>query len=248
MNLLEKTSTFGLIVATRGFFNVQLAVEARKKLLAKLDKLGYAYVIPAEEATPNGAIETYKDAKLCAGLFKQHQDEIDGILAVLPNFGDEQGVVQAIDMAKLGVPVIASDLPAFREAGGPIPTFLDPAAPDAWLRAIGELPKTPFSAVGFNVLFALTSTAEEIPAFRFDGYLDSTLRAADREVTMRSAQRKYRWGDGQVLVVVEESVEQPLKLAINLERQSRNEEELKTWLQMPIAEIVAEVNRIQGWF
>jgi len=116
------------------------------------------------------------------------------------------------------------------------------------LRAIGELPKTPFSAVGFNVLFALTSTAEEIPAFRFDGYLDSTLRAADREVTMRSAQRKYRWGDGQVLVVVEESVEQPLKLAINLERQSRNEEELKTWLQMPIAEIVAEVNRIQGWF
>ena len=110
MNLLEKTPTFGLIVATRGFFNPELAVEARKKLLAKLDKLGYEYVIPAEDATPNGAIETYQDAKICAALFKQHQDEIDGILVVLPNFGDEQGIVQTIDMAKLGVPVMVMAL------------------------------------------------------------------------------------------------------------------------------------------
>ncbi len=43
-----------------------------------------------------------------------------------------------VESLKLGVPVIASDLPAFREAGGPIPTFLDPTAPDAWLRTIGE--------------------------------------------------------------------------------------------------------------
>lgn len=43
-----------------------------------------------------------------------------------------------VEALKLGVPVIASDLPAFREAGGPIPTFLDPAAPEAWLRMIGE--------------------------------------------------------------------------------------------------------------
>lgn len=43
-----------------------------------------------------------------------------------------------VEALKLGVPVIASDLPAFREAGGPIPTFLDPAATDAWLRAIDE--------------------------------------------------------------------------------------------------------------
>ncbi|MBP7962762.1 MAG: fucose isomerase [Caldilineaceae bacterium] len=106
MTLLEKTPTFGLIVATRGFFNAQLAVDARTKLLAKMDKLGYAYIIPPVEATPNGAIESYQDAKICAGLFKQNREEIDGILAVLPNFGDEQGVVQTIDMAKLNVPVM----------------------------------------------------------------------------------------------------------------------------------------------
>jgi glycosyltransferase involved in cell wall biosynthesis len=39
---------------------------------------------------------------------------------------------------RMGVPVIASDLPAFREAGGTVPTFLDPAAIEAWLRMIRQ--------------------------------------------------------------------------------------------------------------
>lgn len=43
-----------------------------------------------------------------------------------------------VEALALGVPVIASDLPAFREVGGRIPTFLDPAAPEAWLARIRE--------------------------------------------------------------------------------------------------------------
>lgn len=106
MKIMEKTPTFGLIVATRGFFNPELAVQGRRDLLAKLDALGYNYVIPDEDATPNGAIETLADAQLCANLFKQHQDEIDGIVVILPNFGDEQGVVHTLNMARLDVPVL----------------------------------------------------------------------------------------------------------------------------------------------
>jgi L-fucose isomerase-like protein len=106
MKIMEKTPTFGLIVGTRGFFNSELAIQGRKDLLAKMDKLGYNYIIPDEDATPNGAIETYADAKICADLFKKHQDEIDGVVVVLPNFGDELGVVHTLDMARLGVPVL----------------------------------------------------------------------------------------------------------------------------------------------
>jgi L-fucose isomerase-like protein len=106
MKLMEKKTTFGLIVGTRGFFNSELAVQGRKELLAKLDKLGYNYIIPPVEATPNGAIESLADAKVCAELFKKHQDDIDGIVVVLPNFGDELGVVQTLDMARLNVPVL----------------------------------------------------------------------------------------------------------------------------------------------
>jgi len=106
MNVFDKPTTFGLIVGTRGFFNSELAVQGRKDLLAKLDNLGYDYVIPPEDATPNGAIETYADAKICAEAFKARRDDIDGIVVVLPNFSDEMGVVYTLDMADLNVPVL----------------------------------------------------------------------------------------------------------------------------------------------
>jgi L-fucose isomerase-like protein len=103
---MEKNTTFGLIVGTRGFFNPDLAAAGRQQLLAKLDELGYDYVIPPKDATPNGAIETLNDARVCAELFKKKAGEIDGVVVILPNFGDELGVVQTLDMAKLDVPVL----------------------------------------------------------------------------------------------------------------------------------------------
>jgi L-fucose isomerase-like protein len=106
MTLMEKKITFGVIVATRGIFNPALAVEGRKQLLAALDKLGYGYVLPPAEATPNGAIETVKDAKICADLFQEQRKHIDGIIVTLPNFGDELGVVNTLEQAKLDVPVM----------------------------------------------------------------------------------------------------------------------------------------------
>jgi L-fucose isomerase-like protein len=103
---MEKTPTFGLIVGTRGFFNSELAVSVRTKLLEILEEKGYGYVITPEDATPCGAIETREHAKLCADLFKRKADEIDGVIIVLPNFGDELGIVQTLDIASLGVPVL----------------------------------------------------------------------------------------------------------------------------------------------
>ena len=103
---MDMNTTFGVIVSTRGFFPSSHAVEGRKKILAKLDKMGYQYVITPANATPNGAIETYSDAQKCAKLFSKNRDKIDGILVILPNFSDEQGVVGAIDGAKLNVPVM----------------------------------------------------------------------------------------------------------------------------------------------
>ena len=106
MNVMNRKTTFGLIVGTRNIFSAKLANTARKQLLAKLDKLGFEYVIPAEAETTSGAIETLADAKKCADLFKKNRDAIDGVVVVLPNFGDELGVVNTLDMAKLDVPVL----------------------------------------------------------------------------------------------------------------------------------------------
>jgi len=101
-----KKQCFGVIIATRNIFNFELAVKARKEVLSKLGKLGFDYVILPESETPTGNIEGYEDAKKCAALFKKESDRLEGIIVVLPNFGDELGVVNSIAMAGLNVPVL----------------------------------------------------------------------------------------------------------------------------------------------
>lgn len=103
---MNKKQTFGVIIATRNIFNFQLAVEARKKVLATLENMGFGVVILPEDQTPTGNIEGYADAVKCADFFKQHADIIEGILVVLPNFGDELGVVNTISLSGLNVPVL----------------------------------------------------------------------------------------------------------------------------------------------
>jgi len=106
MRIVEKRSCFALIVGTRGFFNADLAVGVRAKLLEIMDANGYDYVITAKDATPSGAIESRAHAKLAAELFRKNADKIDGIIVVLPNFGDELGVIETIQMSGLDVPIL----------------------------------------------------------------------------------------------------------------------------------------------
>lgn len=102
----QKKQTFGVIIATRNIFNSQLAVDARKKVLQKLDSMGFNHIILPEGETPTGNIEGYADAIKCGQLFKKNSNLIDGIIVVLPNFGDELGVVNSIKLSGLNVPVL----------------------------------------------------------------------------------------------------------------------------------------------
>ncbi len=105
--MAEKRATFGVIVGTRGFFNSKLAEGGRTTLLEVLGGKGITPIVLPEDATPNGgAVETVDDARKVAALFNEHRDEIDGVVVSLPNFGDELGIVNALHLAKLDVPVL----------------------------------------------------------------------------------------------------------------------------------------------
>lgn len=99
---------FGIIIGTRAYFNSELAKDVRKQLLKTLADEGYDYVILPEDATPTGSssIETREDGLKCAELFRQNRDRIDGIIVSLPNFGFEIGIINAISVADLNVPVL----------------------------------------------------------------------------------------------------------------------------------------------
>ena len=99
---------FGVIIGTRAYFNSELARDVRKQLLLTMDELGYEYVILPEDATPTGSssIETREDGLKVSKQFREHRDEIDGIVVSLPNFGFEIGIINAISDADLHVPVM----------------------------------------------------------------------------------------------------------------------------------------------
>lgn len=103
--------TFGVIVANRGFFPDRLVEEGRKQILDRLDDLGYEYVVLSEEETEYGAVETREDAKKCARLFERNEDQIDGIIVTLPNFGDEKAIGDTIRESGLDVPVLVHAFP-----------------------------------------------------------------------------------------------------------------------------------------
>src|SRR6266568_4835876 len=72
---------------------------------------GYRTVCLTPEQTKFGAVETLQDARRCADLFKQHREEIDGVVVSLPNFGDEKSVANALRLAELNVPVLVQAYP-----------------------------------------------------------------------------------------------------------------------------------------
>ncbi|MDR1510724.1 MAG: hypothetical protein LBS53_13950 [Synergistaceae bacterium] len=103
---MERKITFGVIIGVRAFFNPALAGGDRRDILELLKRLGYDAVITETSETPSGSIETLADAKLCAELFYRHRGEIDGVIVLLPNFGDEVAIAETLKRAALGVPVL----------------------------------------------------------------------------------------------------------------------------------------------
>jgi L-fucose isomerase-like protein len=103
--------TLGVLIGNREFFPDQLVAEARADVLRLFDERGIRPVMVSPEQTKLGGIETHADARACTELFKRHQDEIDGVLVVLPNFGDERGIADTLKMPGLKSPVLIQAYP-----------------------------------------------------------------------------------------------------------------------------------------
>jgi L-fucose isomerase-like protein len=103
--------TLGLIIGNRGFFPDHLCESGRTTILKVLADQGFKVIALTPSDTKFGSVESHSDAQKCADLFKQHQDEIDGILVTLPNFGDERAVSNSIRWSGLDVPVLVHAFP-----------------------------------------------------------------------------------------------------------------------------------------
>ena len=107
----KRKMTMGMIVGNRGFFPDHLAKTGREEMMRVLQGAGMDVVVLGLEQSKHGAVETYEEAKRCAELFKSKAEAIDGVILTLPNFGEERGIVDALRLARLGVPVLVQATP-----------------------------------------------------------------------------------------------------------------------------------------
>ncbi len=111
MSYLHQTPTLGVIVGNRGFFPSHLCKSGRETILRVLQAEGIRPIALDPEDTEYGSVVSVADAQKCADLFKQHREEIDGVLVTLPNFGEERAIANALRWAGLNVPVLVHAFP-----------------------------------------------------------------------------------------------------------------------------------------
>ena len=104
-------ATLAVIVGNRDFFPDRLVTEGRNDILSLFSGMDIEPVILGESETKLGAVETWEHAKRCADLFRANTGRIEGILVTLPNFGDEKGVADTIQLSGLKVPVLVQAYP-----------------------------------------------------------------------------------------------------------------------------------------
>lgn len=103
-SLCQRPTRLGVLPANRGFFDSALAASMRAETLEALAQAGIEAVVPDEAMTRFGCVESIEEAERCARLFREK--DVDGIVVVAVNFGDEQGVAWTLKTAALNVPVL----------------------------------------------------------------------------------------------------------------------------------------------
>lgn len=101
--------TFALFLGNRGFFPSSCIAAAREELVTALAKAGHRALVPPVDGMRYGAVETAAEGRAWASWFASVKGQTDGVILCLPNFGDENGAVAAMQDA--GVPILIQAYP-----------------------------------------------------------------------------------------------------------------------------------------
>jgi L-fucose isomerase-like protein len=95
-----KKQTFALYFGNRGFFPESLIAGAREEMVKAVTEAGYNYIIMDADSTRYGAVETREEGRTYAKWLKSNEGKYDGVILCLPNFGDENGAIAALEEAR----------------------------------------------------------------------------------------------------------------------------------------------------
>jgi L-fucose isomerase-like protein len=104
-----KKVTFAVFFGNRGFFPASLQSGARTEMREIIERAGYGCLMMDAAKTRYGAVETPEEGRKYAAFLEANRGSFDGIILCLPNFGDENGAVDALQAAK--VPILVQAYP-----------------------------------------------------------------------------------------------------------------------------------------
>ena len=103
----KNKSTFALYFGNRGFFPESLIAIARREVSDTLKKLGYGSLMMDSNLTRFGAVESPEEGRKYAKFLDDKRGKFDGVILVLPNFGDETGAISALQDASVPIYILA---------------------------------------------------------------------------------------------------------------------------------------------
>lgn len=104
MPIPQQPVTLGFVPANRPVFSSELAAKMRAETITAMEARGIRVIVPAEDQTEVGCVQSRVEAETCARLFRENN--VQGIVIGAVNFGDEQAAAWAVRQAALDVPVL----------------------------------------------------------------------------------------------------------------------------------------------
>ncbi|MBE6583893.1 MAG: hypothetical protein E7649_02755 [Ruminococcaceae bacterium] len=98
-----------VLIANRGFFPSSVIDSARTEITQAIEKAGAKALLMDASKTRYGAVETRAEGEAFAAFLAENEGEYDGLVICMPNFGDENGIKEAIKDVK--VPILIQTYP-----------------------------------------------------------------------------------------------------------------------------------------
>lgn len=111
-------------------------------------------------------------------------------------------------------------------------------------KVLEELPRTPVSAVGFNVRYKSPSMVESVQKVSVHEWWDNRLSDTGFKIETRTIERTLPWKNGKIRVFLSQDENEGFEVLLNFERTSIEHEKLREWLSVTAADIEAITQRV----
>lgn len=113
------------------------------------------------------------------------------------------------------------------------------------IRAVDELPRTPFVAAGFNIRYRIDEVPQDLGSVLNCG-LDDLISEKSLSIRRRRLQRSVSYEDGSLNLELDVEPDKETIIQFNFHRGSTVAAELKSWLSLPILDVQNTIDSIMG--